>query len=84
MSTASMGGGQVGDQVSLGTFSWRDLDAVGQFATNNNNIDGLSVLSGNSGQFGIGEVEDPFAIFKAENPSAMWLDFALTPGDLIF
>jgi hypothetical protein len=73
-----MGGG-------LGAFSWRDLDAVGQFATNNNNMDGMSVLSGNSGGgLGFGEVEDPFAYFKAENQGALWLDFGLSPGELIF
>lgn len=82
--TANMGRGQGNDQVLLGAFSWRDLDAVGQFATNNNSVDGLSVLSGNSGQFGVGEGEDPFAYLSAENQNAMWFDLGLSPGNVIF
>lgn len=85
MSTVSMGGGQSSEQVLLGAFSWRDLDAVGQFAANNNNMDGMSVLSGNSGQFKVGEVEDPFVYFSAENQGgAIWLDLGLSPSDVIF
>jgi hypothetical protein len=84
MSTISMGGGQGSEQVLLGNFSWRDLDAVGQFATNNNNMDGMSALCGNSGQFKIGEVEDPFVYFSTENSGPVWLDLQVSPGDVIF
>jgi hypothetical protein len=70
------------DQVLLGAFSWRDLDAVGQFATNNNSVDGMSVLSG-SGGGGFGpEVEDPFAYL--ENQGQMWFDFGVSPNNVIF
>lgn len=78
MSTSVTGG----DQVLLGAFSWRDLDAVGQFATNNNSVDGMSVLSGSGGGGFGAEVEDPFAYL--ENQGQMWFDFGLSPNNVIF
>lgn len=70
-----------GDQVLLGAFSWRDLDAVGQFVTNNNGVDSISVLSGSVGGFGL-EAEDPFAYL--ENQGQMWFDFGSPPNNAMF
>lgn len=69
-----------GDQVSLGAFSWRDLDAVGQYASTN--LDGMSVLSGSGSALGT-EVEDPFGGYL-ENQGQTWFDFGLSPNNVIF
>jgi len=76
--------GSSSDQVWLGGFSWRDLDAVGQFATNNNSVDNVSLLSGSgSGSGGFAaEAEDPFAYL--ENQGQTWYDFGLSPSNVIF